>query len=406
MNNQLRKIALVGLSLTLSACGNFIGLKQNIETIDRDYISIKGVVSSKDCPDCAIMIAVLSNADSAALSRYSIAKIGEVFDFKVPRQDNRAFLFADRNQNFTYDKGESYAWLALDAIEQDASSRPLQIDLKNVQQQAPTYALGNLLSTQQQSIPLQKAKVTKLSNPIFNQESASQGMWRPAEFILAGKAGIYFLGEYSAAKEPVLFVHGIAGNPSEFSSFINQLDHSKYQAWVFFYPSGLALKNVAQGLESLMTEIFIRYKPKRAHLVAHSMGGLVTREYLGLCGAAASCSPWASYTTIASPFGGHASAQGGVDYSPVVMPVWNDMAPSSQFLQQLPISPLPKDLKHHLVIAYLAGESSDSVIEIASQLHQPIQEKAGAVRGFEGSHTGVLKDQALIDYVMAIWQEN
>ena len=82
------------------------------------------------------------------------------------------------------------------------------------------------------------------------------------------------------------------------------------------------------------------------------------------------------------------------------------MAPASEFLKQLPNSPLPKGLKHHIIIAYLAGESSDSVIEIASQLHAPIQEDASSVRGFEGSHTGVLKDQTLIDYVMAIWQEN
>ncbi|BFM13174.1 hypothetical protein R50072_33270 [Simiduia litorea] len=413
MNYQSSKTLNLGLGLTLLglvACGNFIDLKQNIDTIEQEYVALEGVVVSEDCQDCAVMVAVLSDAEAELLSRYTIAKMGEAFHVKVPRDDKRAFLFADKNKNFTYDKDESYAWLALADVKHQSNtnpiSNPVHIELKQVQPQAPTYALGNLLTTQQQSIPLQKAKVVALTNPIFNPDSAAQGMWRPAEFILAGKAGIYFLEDYSSTKEPVLFVHGIAGNPAEFSRFINQLDHTKYQAWVFFYPSGLGLKNIAQGLEGLMTELFIRYKPKRAHLVAHSMGGLVTREYLGLCASANSCSPFASYTTIASPFGGHASAQGGVDYSPVVMPVWHDMAPASEFLRQLPNAPLPKNLTHHLIVAYLAGESSDGVIEIASQLHAPIQKNAGSVRGFEGSHTGVLKDQTLIDYVMTVWQDN
>ena len=64
MSFQLSKFVVFGLSLTLGACGNFIGLKENIDHIEQGYISVSGVVTNDDCPDCAIIIAVLSPSDN------------------------------------------------------------------------------------------------------------------------------------------------------------------------------------------------------------------------------------------------------------------------------------------------------------------------------------------------------
>ena len=78
-----------------------------------------------------------------------------------------------------------------------------------------------------------------------------------------------------------------------------------------------------------------RHKFTELHLLAHSMGGLVSREYLDKCVERAGCAYLRSYTSIATSYGGMPSASMGVEYAPAVIPVWRDLAPDSEFLAKL-----------------------------------------------------------------------
>ena len=122
----------------------------------------------------------------------------------------------------------------------------------------------------------------KLTEPRFSDETAKQGMWRPLDFLTGGNAGIYFLEPYSDPKTPILFVHGINGSPRNFAYLTEHIDdRAHFQPWLFYYPSGAHLENVAKRLNQMVEQLQGQYKFKKIVVIAHSMGGW-SRETLFL----------------------------------------------------------------------------------------------------------------------------
>ena len=242
-------------------------------------------------------------------------------------------------------------------------------------------------------------ETTTLDNPRFSRENASKGLWRPFDFIWDAKPGIYFLEPYTPAKTAVLFVHGINGGPTDFRPLIERLDRSRFQPWVYYYPSGAKLQNLGMYLDRLVMQLKARYGFKRLLLVAHSMGGLVARSALldhaenygdGLI---------PLFVSIATPWDGHRAAQLGVDYAPTAVYSWIDMAPGSAFLKGLYYQAsgaerrrLPPSLDHHLIFTFLTTESGDGTVSLESQLREEAQEESKHLYGFARSHMGVFDD--------------
>jgi hypothetical protein len=98
-----------------------------------------------------------------------------------------------------------------------------------------------------------------------------------------------------------------------------------------------------------------------------------------------------------------------VKYSPVVVDVWRDMAPGSDYLQSLFAVALPKETKFHLMFAFHRksasfGESDDETVSVASALGSRAQREAVRIYGFDDSHNGILEDPAtstLLDRLLA-----
>ena len=164
----------------------------------------------------------------------------------------------------------------------------------------------------------------------------------------------------------VVAMHDAAGK--EIAGFrIKSLDGSRYQAWAVSYPSGMRLPWVARGIYQVMQVLHVQYPFDDLHIVAHSMGGLVSKGTLNICAANRSCDYIRSYTTISTPWAGVASAENGTQWSPTVVPVWWDLVPSSEYLTALFDTPFPDDLVYHLLFGYrssggFSGENSDGVI--------------------------------------------
>ena len=124
--------------------------------------------------------------------------------------------------------------------------------------------------------------ITTLSDPRFSLENAASGLWAPFDFIFNFQPGVYLLQAYDPNKIPVLFVHGINGTPINFRFLIDHLDTSRFQPWVYYYPSGASLSLCAGHLSQIMDRLRLRFGFKKFFVVAHSMGGLVAR---GFCAA-------------------------------------------------------------------------------------------------------------------------
>jgi pimeloyl-ACP methyl ester carboxylesterase len=194
----------------------------------------------------------------------------------------------------------------------------------------------------------------------------------------------------------VLFVHGINGTPASFEYLIGRLDRSRFQAWVYYYPSGIHLGTVAGHLDQTMEKLKLRYGFPRFAVVAHSMGGLVSRGFIQRhAGGKGGDIPL--FVSISTPWGGHKSAELGVKTAPVVVHVWRDMAPGSEYQKSLYVVPFPAGLQHHMVFTFNRksasfGESDDQGVTVASQLLPQAQRDAAKIYGFDDTHTGVLRN--------------
>jgi pimeloyl-ACP methyl ester carboxylesterase len=247
-------------------------------------------------------------------------------------------------------------------------------------------------------------EVVTLDDPRFREEQATNSLWRPYDFIFDVHPGVYFLEPYDAGKIPVLFVHGINGTPVNFRAIIEHLDRSKYQPWVYYYPSGARLALVADHLDQTMKQLQLQHGFTHYDVIAHSMGGLVSRGFLLRNQTGQSRARIPLYITISTPWAGHKAAESGVKHAPVVVGVWNDMAPNSAYLTDLFFQerggaqvhrPLPAGVQHHLLFGYkrsgtAVGECTDSTVTLASELYPGAQEDASRLYGFDETHMGIL----------------
>ncbi len=250
-------------------------------------------------------------------------------------------------------------------------------------------------------------QVTTLSDPRFAREIGASGLWKTYDFLLQVGPGIYFLEPYDPKRIPVLFVHGAGGSPVEFDYLIGSLDRSRYQAWVAYYPSGASLDVLGKWMAQLFVRLRSQYGFERAAVVAHSMGGLVTREFLLYHHETGGDDAVKTYVTISSPLGGMEQAGKGIERSPVVLKAWYGLAPGGAFLDGLFYSDVPKNtvrrrlpasMRYHLLFGYRGGGrsgSSDGTVTLASELRAEAQEEAASVRGFDEDHTSVLRSKAV-----------
>jgi pimeloyl-ACP methyl ester carboxylesterase len=140
------------------------------------------------------------------------------------------------------------------------------------------------------AVPLEADLTTPLASFLDQYPSdklAYVGFFRADR--LRSKAGIKFLEPYQPGKIPVLLVHGILSSPVTWAPMFNDLQadpvlRERFQFWVYFYPTGdpylATAADLRRGLDRLRTTV----DPQRTDpaldqmvLVAHSMGGLVSR---------------------------------------------------------------------------------------------------------------------------------
>jgi pimeloyl-ACP methyl ester carboxylesterase len=315
-------------------------------------------------------------------------------------QTTEPFLRGDREQPLRCGAGDRVGPIALtipkdgrSAIGQDLDITALQV--RSVEDQA-NVTLG-------QATVL--GEVVSLDDPRFSQEMAESGLWKPYDFVFNARPGLYFLEPYDPNKKVVLFVHGISGTPAIFKTLIDNLDHNRYQAWVYYYPSGLHLANIAEHLTQLMQQAQLRYGLSEFDVVAHSMGGLVTRGFLQRFGERSSVEV-PLYVTISTPWAGHAAAALGVGAAPQVVRVWYDMAPGSDYQNSLYFQdpetrtthrPLPEGTEFHMLFTYLEGETDDGSVTVASQLLWDAQRDAKHVYGINNTHVGILSDERAVE---------
>lgn len=241
-------------------------------------------------------------------------------------------------------------------------------------------------------------QVVPLSDARFDDDRVSEGMWAPLTAAAKGGYGLHFLAPHAPGKVPVVFVHGIAGSPRNFEPVLAALDHTRFEPWLVYYPSGIRLPLLSKLLAEMMVRAASDLGVKKMVVVAHSMGGLVARGALEELVTRGQGDLVDRFITLATPWGGHATAAVGVEMAPQAVPSWLDLVPGSPFLQSLE-RPLP--MPFHLLFA-VGGRgdrlptNNDGVVAVASQLAPWAQAEAVRTWGFDCGHVGILGNEAAL----------
>jgi len=207
---------------------------------------------------------------------------------------------------------------------------------------------------------------------------------------------------YDPKRIPVLFVSGAGGNPWEWRAQIDALDHSRYQPWVFVYPSGQRLASSVAVLERCITALQREYGFVRLYVTAHSMGGLLARDFIQRY-----AGPVPVFVSLVTPWRGLRAAAWGVARSPAVIPSRVDMQPDSAFQRAIFARPLTSVTAHYLLYAQTNPaqpfeRATDGTIALSSQLHADAVRDAREVFGFTESHTSVLNSPAVVGTFLRI----
>lgn len=409
-------ILLTFTTLLLSGCGlsSFLQnaeVNQQLASID-NLSTMSGKIENPFPGNDPIILLVIkmdqqgTNGD-AIVNKRIIYRDG---NFRLLHPPGNYFIiaFQDSNEDGEFQQTEHVGWhgevepIALGIDSHLSDLRVVMRSHEQARQLLPQLYRPNVKAPPVSIPKFAFGEITTLNDPRFSDKNGKLGMWQPKLFLDQVESGFYFLEPYQADKVPVLFVHGVGGNPAQWRNMINGLDRQRFQPWLFYYPSGLRLPLLGKSLSEYLILLQQQYGFKHLAIVAHSMGGLVSRSAINHLSQQQQDDFLQTFVTLSTPWMGHDMAQKGVEYSPLIIPCWYDMAPGSPFLQQLFTTPLSDNLPHCLLFSYhgensmFATENSDGVIALKSQLRSEAQTAATTIRGFNLNHTEILHDPAVV----------
>jgi pimeloyl-ACP methyl ester carboxylesterase len=232
-----------------------------------------------------------------------------------------------------------------------------------------------------------------------------KGFWEPLDYFKRNGCNISFLEPYDHKKIPILFVHGAAGSPQDWRHFISQLDRTHYQPWIFYYPSGARLDTVSFLLQTKIYELHRKYAFDRLYVVAHSMGGLVSRA--ALIEKNAFTGSIKLFVSISTPWSGEQRAKKGVENSPAVIPSWKDMAPDSAFIKRTLAAKMEPSIHYYLFFGHKGGgslfrQNNDNTVTLESMLDSRAQADALKVTGLNEDHVSILSSTEMMQYFKSI----
>jgi len=374
-------------------------VRQQVQTIDQRG-SIAGKVVNRSGRSGPILASLLKREDGFVrwIDAYPVSGNDAYKFFGIPGSYTVG-AFVDANRDGEYQTSEPATYLGEDQklptffeLRADKKNSLQTLVIKNTL--APELSARIVYDTNQ---ALQASgRVVSLRDRMFSRENARLGMWQPLDFTERVGGGLFLLKEYRQNRIPVIFVHGITGTPVDWKKPIRALDPKRFQPLVFYYASGLPLDAVSEFLLKTVNKLQSRHRFPEFYVAAHSMGGLVTRSFVKKYVDGGNPARIGLVMTANSPMQGLKSAQTGVNYFPIVIPAWRDVAYQSEFVKSLHDWSWPTDIPYHLVFSYLPGEKGDGVVELESQIPRSLQQEASGVYGFQAEHTELLRKRDFV----------
>jgi pimeloyl-ACP methyl ester carboxylesterase len=395
--------------LFMNGCA-LVKLREDVQFSQDSCLIFGEIISKSPLNKPIVVVAYERQGDQVVIGDYAVLNEPGPYELLVRQGRYRIFAFEDANGNLAYDPGE---WAGHFGKPKDVSPQPggvewgLDIEIAaDSDRHAPPLA-GTLLaySGGRKKYATSAGAIADLDDPVFSAVQGEKGFWAPLDSFKLTGCNIYFLEPYDRKKIPVLLVHGAAGSPQDWRHFIKAMDRSRYQPWIFYYPSGARLKTMSLFLRKKLYDLDQKYNLEQLFVVAHSMGGLVSRSALiepDLHNRAVKL-----FISISTPWGGEQLAKTGVENSPAVIPSWKDMEPGSNFIHTVFAVKLPDTMRYYLFFGHKGGgslfrQNNDNTVTLESMLDPRAQADALKVTGFNEDHISILSSPEMIAQYKAI----
>ncbi len=404
-------VKLLILCFIITGC-TFSRLNNELGVLEKSSI-IQGTLKIDSVEDDTICVALLVQ-DNKILDYLNVANNHD-YTFLVWNGAYKLYGFKDPNKNFRIDAGEKLV-AGDDVLVEKVKSATVGssytgfnitrlVDERSQEYKSVKSLVSSIENTKNKLRYTQNGIITNLDNPVFSRDYASMGLWAPLSFINKIHPTIFMEEEYDPDKTPILFVHGALGSPADWKYINNRIDKSKVQSWFYYYPSGIPLKDSAKRLNKLVWELKKKFQFNDMVVMAHSMGGLVSRTFLVNDFGYPKKDFIRFHVTLSTPWNGHSAVELGLKYSPGIVPSWHDMKPDSPFIKENFSKEMPDGVEHFLLFGYKGGkgmfsrENTDGTVEMKSMLDERIQDKATLIYGFDEDHIGILNNKDVFDKI-------
>ena len=380
---------------TLSGCSLMEVHKQTQATENVGYI--KGNIKVSSDQKGPIMVLLFRDEKGLPLILESERSTSSEGDFLFPVAPGTFYIaaFIDVNKDRVYQSEEHGNYYGIPSKIDVTPKQTVTLDTITISGPVPRLETDIKPIARFSAAWTNIGQVVSLNDPRFNRNNYSLGLWKPLDFLTIAEGGLFFLEEYQEDKVPVLFIHGVSDGPTLWSEVIESLDKQNFQPWVLYYPSGLRLDMISDYLTEVVSRLQNKHGFKEFVVIAHSMGGLVTRSFVKkyVERAPGNSKNLRLVMTINSPMGGMSSASAGVKHSPIVVPSWRDVMPGSDFLKDIHTWNWPKETLYYLVASYINGESGDGLVSLQSQIPQKLQSESTRMYVFNNNHVGTINDK-------------
>lgn len=405
-------VALLIFLLTAWSLGGcaMVKLREDVQFSKDSCLLFGEIICASPLKRPIIVVAYATEGDNVSIGDYAVLSEPGPFELLVRQGNYRLFAFEDANGNMTYDQGE---WSGHYGKGKMLSPQPggvvwgLDLELSDTwDRHAPPLA-GTLLqySGGRRKPPTSAGALADLDDPAFSADQGKSGFWSPQDSFRITGCNIYFLEPYDRKKIPVLLVHGAAGSPQDWRYFVKNLDRSRYQPWIFYYPSGARLQTMSLFLRKKLYDLDRKYNLDRLFVVAHSMGGLVARS--ALIEKDQHNRAVKLFVSISTPWGGESWAKIGAQNPLAVVPSWKDMAPDSDFIRTVFATKIPETIRYYLFFGHKGGgsifrQNNDNTVTLESMLDPRAQADALKVTGFNEDHISIINSAEVLARFQAI----
>jgi predicted esterase len=199
--------------------------------------------------------------------------------FEILAEPGTLKLYAFTHASAAWKEGCGSALVALHELPQKQVIELGAVELKENGPPPPEPIDFDAPDAPKDLVVMHRGDLATLDDERFRPAAGKLGLWQPVDFALKYGIGVSFLEPYDAKKTPVLFVHGASGTPQHFREMIAALDRTRFQPWVFSYPSGARLDRTATNLTAIVEDLRAHYGFSRLLVVGYSMGGLVAHAF-------------------------------------------------------------------------------------------------------------------------------